>query len=132
MLKGGCCSVEGWLLQCLSNGITHKLEHISLVFVIPTLVRQLCVNDIVMDFSSTHFLCGCALSQSYHVTCSTCSTCSVSNVGWAQLMEEEMKGWSSIGVVGAIVPWNFPLMLLSWKVGGWWWPDTNVTCILLR
>ena len=27
-----------------------------------------------------------------------------------------MRGWSSIGVVAAIVPWNFPLMLLSWKV----------------
>ena len=26
-----------------------------------------------------------------------------------------MKGWAPIGVVGAIVPWNFPLMLLSWK-----------------
>lgn len=25
-------------------------------------------------------------------------------------------GWSPIGVVGAIVPWNFPLMLLCWKV----------------
>lgn len=24
--------------------------------------------------------------------------------------------WSPIGVVGAIVPWNFPLMLLCWKV----------------
>ena len=33
-------------------------------------------------------------------------------------MEEEMKGWAPIGVVCAIVPWNFPLMLLSWKV----WP----------
>ena len=31
-------------------------------------------------------------------------------------MDIEMKGWSSIGVVAAIVPWNFPLMLLSWKV----------------
>ena len=31
-------------------------------------------------------------------------------------MDNEMKGWSSIGVVAAIVPWNFPLMLLSWKV----------------
>ncbi|ETW92002.1 MAG: hypothetical protein ETSY2_54950 [Candidatus Entotheonella gemina] len=37
-------------------------------------------------------------------------------VGWAQLMEEEMKGWGPIGVVCAIVPWNFPLMLLTWKV----------------
>ena len=24
--------------------------------------------------------------------------------------------WAPIGVVGAIVPWNFPLMLLTWKV----------------
>ena len=27
-----------------------------------------------------------------------------------------MRGWTSLGVVAAIVPWNFPLMLLSWKV----------------
>ena len=31
-------------------------------------------------------------------------------------MDTEMKGWAPIGVVGAIVPWNFPLMLLTWKV----------------
>eukprot|EP00747_Dinoflagellata_sp_TGD_P167467 gnl/TRDRNA2_/TRDRNA2_191927_c0_seq1.p1 gnl/TRDRNA2_/TRDRNA2_191927_c0~~gnl/TRDRNA2_/TRDRNA2_191927_c0_seq1.p1 ORF type:complete len:822 (-),score=165.52 gnl/TRDRNA2_/TRDRNA2_191927_c0_seq1:212-2677(-) len=36
--------------------------------------------------------------------------------GWAQVMEEEMPGWSPVGVVGGIVPWNFPLMLLAWKV----------------
>ena len=36
--------------------------------------------------------------------------------GWAQLMDEEMRGWTSVGVVGAIVPWNLPLMLLVWKV----------------
>ena len=36
--------------------------------------------------------------------------------GWADLMESEMQEWKSIGVVGAIVPWNFPLMLLTWKV----------------
>ena len=36
--------------------------------------------------------------------------------GWAELMAEEMRPWSEIGVVGAIVPWNFPLMLLTWKV----------------
>ncbi len=28
-----------------------------------------------------------------------------------------MRGWAPIEVVAAIVPWNFPLMLLSWKVG---------------
>ncbi|XP_066935468.1 aldehyde dehydrogenase family 16 member A1-like isoform X2 [Clytia hemisphaerica] len=38
------------------------------------------------------------------------------HAGWAELMETEMKEWTSIGVVGAIVPWNFPLMLLCWKV----------------
>ena len=27
-----------------------------------------------------------------------------------------MPGWESVGVIGAIVPWNFPLMLLTWKV----------------
>merc|ERR1719350_2341097 len=31
-------------------------------------------------------------------------------------MDEEMRGWTGVGVVGAIVPWNFPLMLLVWKV----------------
>ncbi|XP_069173387.1 aldehyde dehydrogenase family 16 member A1-like [Procambarus clarkii] len=38
------------------------------------------------------------------------------HAGWAQLMDSEMVGWKSVGVVGAIVPWNFPLMLLAWKV----------------
>ena len=36
--------------------------------------------------------------------------------GWAELLDEEMVGWGPVGVVGAIVPWNFPLMLLVWKV----------------
>jgi aldehyde dehydrogenase (NAD+) len=36
--------------------------------------------------------------------------------GWAQLADTEMKGWTSCGVVGGIVAWNFPLMLLVWKV----------------
>lgn len=31
-------------------------------------------------------------------------------------MSSEMDGWDPIGVVGAIVPWNFPLMLMAWKV----------------
>ena len=38
------------------------------------------------------------------------------HAGWAQLMEDEMAGWKPVGVIGAIVPWNFPLMLLTWKV----------------
>ncbi|XP_077863966.1 aldehyde dehydrogenase family 16 member A1-like, partial [Saccoglossus kowalevskii] len=39
------------------------------------------------------------------------------HAGWAQLMDTEMAGWKPVGVIGAIVPWNFPLMLLTWKVG---------------
>jgi aldehyde dehydrogenase (NAD+) len=38
------------------------------------------------------------------------------HAGWAQLMDEEMRGWKPLGVIGEIVPWNFPLMLLAWKV----------------
>ncbi|XP_018024647.1 aldehyde dehydrogenase family 16 member A1-like [Hyalella azteca] len=38
------------------------------------------------------------------------------HAGWAQLLDTELHNWKSIGVVGAIVPWNFPLMLLSWKL----------------
>lgn len=36
--------------------------------------------------------------------------------GWAQLKDTEMKQWDPVGVIGGIVPWNFPLMLLTWKV----------------
>ena len=36
--------------------------------------------------------------------------------GWAQLKDTEMSEWQSVGVIGGIVPWNFPLMLLVWKV----------------
>lgn len=38
------------------------------------------------------------------------------HAGWAQLVDTEMKDWKPVGVVGAIVPWNFPLMLLTWKI----------------
>ncbi|XP_077999867.1 aldehyde dehydrogenase family 16 member A1-like [Glandiceps talaboti] len=38
------------------------------------------------------------------------------HAGWAQLMDSEMDAWKPVGVVGAIVPWNFPLMLLTWKI----------------
>ena len=51
-----------------------------------------------------------------HVCMHVCMYIMYIVVGWAQLMEDEMKGWAPIGVVCAIVPWNFPLMLLTWKV----------------
>ncbi len=36
--------------------------------------------------------------------------------GWAQLMETELKDYQPVGVVGQIIPWNFPLLMLAWKI----------------
>src|SRR5438105_4868456 len=38
------------------------------------------------------------------------------HAGWAQLMESEMAGYGPVGVVGQIIPWNFPLLMLAWKI----------------
>ena len=38
------------------------------------------------------------------------------HAGWAQLMEDEFPGYDPVGVVGQIIPWNFPLLMLSWKI----------------
>ena len=38
------------------------------------------------------------------------------HAGWAQIIDEEFKNYESIGIVGQIIPWNFPLLMLSWKV----------------
>ncbi len=38
------------------------------------------------------------------------------HAGWAQLMDTEMKDYEAVGVVGQIIPWNFPLLMLSWKI----------------
>ena len=38
------------------------------------------------------------------------------HAGWAQVMHEQMPGYRPIGVVGQIIPWNFPLLMLAWKV----------------
>lgn len=38
------------------------------------------------------------------------------HAGWAQLMETEMKDYKEIGVIGQIIPWNFPLLMLAWKI----------------
>ena len=36
--------------------------------------------------------------------------------GWARLMESELKDYQPVGVVGQIIPWNFPLLMLAWKI----------------
>ncbi len=38
------------------------------------------------------------------------------HAGWAQLQAEEFAGYRPVGVVGQIVPWNFPLLMLAWKI----------------
>ncbi len=38
------------------------------------------------------------------------------HAGWAQLMEDELPGYVPCGVVGQIIPWNFPLLMLAWKI----------------
>ncbi len=38
------------------------------------------------------------------------------HAGMAQLMEEALPGRRALGVCGQIIPWNFPLLMLAWKV----------------
>lgn len=38
------------------------------------------------------------------------------HAGWAQLLESEFPGHTACGVVGQIIPWNFPLLMLAWKI----------------
>ncbi len=38
------------------------------------------------------------------------------HAGWAQLQESELPYYQSLGVIGQIIPWNFPLLMLSWKI----------------
>src|ERR1700729_1095528 len=38
------------------------------------------------------------------------------HAGWAQLRNETFIGYEPIGVCGQIIPWNFPLLMLAWKV----------------
>ncbi len=38
------------------------------------------------------------------------------HAGWAQLLDTEFAGYTGAGVCGQIIPWNFPLLMLAWKV----------------
>jgi aldehyde dehydrogenase (NAD+) len=38
------------------------------------------------------------------------------HAGLAQLLAEELPGHSPLGVCGQIIPWNFPLLMLAWKI----------------
>ncbi len=38
------------------------------------------------------------------------------HAGWAQLRDSDLKEYKEVGVVGQIIPWNFPLLMLAWKI----------------
>ncbi|MFN4156938.1 MAG: aldehyde dehydrogenase family protein [Gemmobacter sp.] len=38
------------------------------------------------------------------------------HAGMAQLLPEALPGMEALGVCGAVIPWNFPLLMLAWKV----------------
>ncbi len=38
------------------------------------------------------------------------------HAGWAQLRDAEFPGYTPVGVIGQIIPWNFPLLMMAWKI----------------
>ncbi|MEN8888314.1 MAG: aldehyde dehydrogenase family protein [Celeribacter marinus] len=38
------------------------------------------------------------------------------HAGIAQLIDDEMRDREALGVCGQIIPWNFPLLMLAWKI----------------
>ena len=38
------------------------------------------------------------------------------HAGWAQVLDTELAGYEPLGVAGQIIPWNFPMLMLAWKI----------------
>lgn len=38
------------------------------------------------------------------------------HAGWAEMVDSEFEGFSPVGVCGQVIPWNFPLLMLAWKI----------------
>src|SRR5256886_6728017 len=38
------------------------------------------------------------------------------HAGWAQILEQEFPGHTACGAVGPVISWNFPLLMLAWKI----------------
>ena len=73
-------------------------KHARLLAVMETLdngkpIREAC--DIDVPLAIRHF---------YH------------HAGFAQLMQDELPDRAALGVCGQIIPWNFPLLMLAWKI----------------
>ncbi|MFN7530034.1 MAG: aldehyde dehydrogenase family protein, partial [Gemmatimonas sp.] len=82
-------------LYALARGIQKHARHFA---VLETLdngkpIRE--TRDIDVPLVARHF---------YH------------HAGWAQLLSTEFAGYHAYGVVGQVIPWNFPLLMLAWKV----------------
>jgi aldehyde dehydrogenase (NAD+) len=40
----------------------------------------------------------------------------IHHAGWAQTLEKDFPDRKPVGVVGQVIPWNFPLLMLAWKI----------------
>ena len=76
----------------------HLQKHARLFAVLETLDNGKTIResrDIDVPLAVRHFL--------YHA-------------GWAAILDEELPGYAPMGVCGQIIPWNFPLLMLAWKI----------------
>ena len=76
----------------------HLQKHSRLLAVLETLdngktIRE--TRDIDVPLAVRHF---------YH------------HAGWAAVAESEFAGFRPHGVCGQVIPWNFPLLMLAWKI----------------
>ncbi len=82
-------------LYAIARGIQKHARHLSVIESMDNgkPIRE--TRDIDIPLVARHF---------YH------------HAGWAQLLDSEFSGHHGYGVVGQIIPWNFPLLMLAWKV----------------
>ena len=82
-------------LYAIARGIQKHARHFAVLESIDNgkPIRE--TRDIDIPLVARHF--------SYHA-------------GWAQLLSAEFPAHHAYGVVGQIIPWNFPLLMLAWKV----------------
>ncbi|MFP3367434.1 aldehyde dehydrogenase family protein, partial [Pseudoalteromonas sp. SIMBA_148] len=38
------------------------------------------------------------------------------HAGWAEMVHDDFSGFSHVGLCGQVIPWNFPLLMLAWKI----------------